>query len=169
MKGFLGICFFGLIAVSSFASAQVNDSPMSADAAYARIKNMVGGVWHTKVGNTDVESRWTCGPDGTSVMADTVVDPRGPNPVHLMARFGWDKAAKQIYYLDAHGVDVVYFGHLVKDGNDLVINFKGIVGDPNAYVFRLTFSGDDAFHATLRTAGKQEKEVETFDWSRTQD
>ena len=161
-----------LVALSSAALADDTKSAMANDPAYAVIKKMAGGVWHTKVGDAEVESHWTYGPDGTSLLADTIVDPHGKNPVHLMARFGWDAAAKQIYYLDAHGIDTIYFGHVSMDGKDVVMKFNGLVGDTgNNYVFRISFANDDAFQATLSTAdgAKPGTVVEHFDWSRTRD
>jgi len=169
-KLFIGM--LSLVALSTVAFAQDTKAALSNDAAYQVMKKMPGGVWHTKVNGTDVESHWTYGPDGASLLADTVVDPNGKVPVHLMARFGWDDATKQVYYLDAHGIDTVYFGHVIVDGKDVVMKFKGIVGDPgNNYIFRISFLNDDTFHATLSLADgdKEGKTVETFDWSRTKD
>jgi hypothetical protein len=144
---------------------------MKTDAAYLQIKKMIGGTWHTKAGKMDVISHWNAGPDGTSLVAETIVDPHGKSPAHLNARFGWDAATSQVYYLDAHGLDTIYFGHVSIDDKGLAMKFKGIVGDPNEYVFRLKFSGDDAFHATLyqHQEGKEDTVVENFDWSRTKD
>ena len=170
MKGLITGGLLFVVALASIASAQMGDSPMKTDATYLQIKKMIGGTWHTKAGKMDVISHWNSGPDGTSLVAETIVDPHGKAPAHLNARFGWDAATSQIYYLDAHGLDTVYFGHVSMDDKDLVMKFKGIVGDPNEYVFRLKFTSDDAFHATLynRKDGKDEV-VENFDWSRTRD
>ena len=169
MKGFLKVALFSLLVFGGVVFAQNAPSPMASEPAYAQMKKMMGGVWHTKVDKTDVESRWSYGPDGTSMLGETIIDPQGKTPFHLNARFGWDDAAKQIYYLDAHGLSTVYFGHVSQDGNDLVMTFKGIVGDPNDYVFRIAFDNDDAFHATLYSVkdGKQDKVVEQFAWTRT--
>jgi hypothetical protein len=172
VKGLLKIGLLSMVAVSAAALAQqATAPPIQSDSAYLAMKKMQGGVWHTKVNGTEVESRWTYGPDGTAMLGDTILDPHGKQPMHLMSRFGWDDAAKQVYYLDAHGLDTIYFGHVTTEGNDLVMKFKGIVGDPGEYLFRITFANDNAYHATLYMGegGKQGKVVENFDWSRTKE
>jgi hypothetical protein len=89
----------------------------------------------------------------------------------MSTRFGWDETEKKVYYLDSHGLDTVYLGHASMDGSDPVISFKGIVGDPMAFFFRTSFSGDDVYHATLYEAkdGKIGKVIEKFEWMRSKE
>jgi len=155
---------------SAFGYAD-NASDAAKDPAYLQMKRLVGGVWHTKVGNTTAESRWTYGPDGVTLIGETIVGPDSKTPFHMNARFGWDPKTKQMYYLDAHGLDTVYFGHGKVDGNDVVLSFKGLVGDPGSYIFRTNYTSEDSYHAVLYddVNGKQGKAEETFDWVRSKD
>src|SRR5262249_30735046 len=100
---------------------------------------------------------------------ETILTMGGKEVLHMHARFGWDAAAKKVYYLDAHGLDTVYFGHAVKDGDAVSLMFKGLVGDTGAYVFSTTFTDEDTYDATLYMddKGKPGKVVEKFKWSRT--
>src|SRR5262249_11338226 len=148
VKNVLKLSFAFVVLVAAMAGARVGDTPTKTDGAYLQMKKMVGGVWHSKANGADVGSHCRFGAAGTSLLTDTIIDPKG-KLVHLMARFGWDAAAKQVYYLDAHGFDTVYFGHVTTDGKDLVMKFKGLVGDTGEYIFRITFTNDDEFHATL--------------------
>ena len=170
MKKIFGISLLAFLAAASIASAQdANATKAAKDPAYAQMKRLVGGVWHTGVESNTVESRWSYGPDGTTLMGETVLSMGGKKVLTMNARFGWDASAKQVYYLDAHGLDTVYFGHATAKGNTVQMEFKGLVGDPNAYIFQTSFDDDNSYDATLfmDVHGKPGKVVEKFKWTRT--
>jgi len=169
MKSFLKVllvCGAVGVFVSAFAD---NASDAAKDPAYMQMKRLVGGTWRTKLGGGGVQSKWTMGPDGVTIIGETIIGVGTPNEYHMNSRFGWDPVAKQVYYLDAHGLDTVYFGHGSVDGNDTLLTFKALVGDPGEFVFRTSYTGDDSYHAVLYdgTGGKQGKTIETFDWVRS--
>lgn len=170
MKWIIGISLFAVSVASALAYTQDASSQAAmADPAYAQIKRLVGGVWHTGIGANTVESRWTYGPDGTTLIGETILSSDGKKVLTMNARFGWDPAAKQVYYLDAHGLDTVYFGHARMNGNAVDLTFKGLVGDAGSYIFETSFTGDDAYDATLYMDdhGKPGKMVEKFKYTRS--
>jgi hypothetical protein len=170
MKGLLRILLMSCVAISAFATANVDNAADAAkDPAYAQIKRLVGGVWHSNAGGTKVESRWKLGPDGVTLVGETIIGPDTKTPFHMNARFGWDPKTKSVYYLDAHGLDTVYFGHASVDKEETVLSFDTLVGSDGAFVFRTNYTGKDSYHAILYdgTDGKQGKVIETFDWMRT--
>lgn len=170
MNRFLKVFVVGLVSVSvcCFAFAD-NAADAMKDPAYALMKKLVGGVWHTKVGDAEAESRWIVGPDGVSLIGETIIGPNTKSPYVMNARFGWDPATKSVYYLDAHGLDTVYFGHGSMDGDNVLLSFKGLVGDPGAYIFETSFTGDDSYNAILfdDAGGKKGKIEEQFAWTRS--
>ena len=111
-----------------------------------------------------------------SLVCDTVVGKGSAKPFVMSARFGWDPTTKQVYYLDAHMHDTVYFGHASMDGKTIVLKFGTLVGEvakgePSDYIFRCEFASDDEYHAELYLVegGKQGKKLESFVWKRTKD
>jgi len=173
MKNILKLSLLALVAVSALAGAQEGNSAAEAakDPAYVQIKRLVGGVWHSETNGTTVESRWKTGPDGMTLLGETSLIQGGKEILHMHARFGWDPAKKHVYYLDAHGLDTVYFGHVEMGKTGLNIDFKGLVGDPGEYVFHTDFTSDDAYSAKLYdvTGGKHGKVVEQFTYTRTKE
>ncbi len=173
MKNILKFSLLALVAVSGLAAAQPSNSAAEAakDPAYIQVKRLVGGVWHSEVNGTTVEARWKTGPDGTTLLGETSLMQGGKEILHMHARFGWDPAKKQVYYLDAHGLDTVYFGHVSMGKTVVNVDFKGLVGDPGEYMFQTEFTSDDAYAAKLydATGGKQGKVVEQFTYTRTKE
>jgi hypothetical protein len=172
MKNFIRFSLLASIAACAIAGAQDSSAVEAAkDPAYLQIKRLVGGVWHSGVNGAQVESRWKTGPDGVTLLGETVLTQGGKEIVHMHARFGWDPAAKHVYYLDAHGLDTVYFGHAVYNQDGVDMNFKGLVGDPGEYIFHTTFTSDDSYDAALYdgTGGKPGKVVEKYKWTRTKE
>lgn len=172
MRGILKFVMVSAVAVSAFASAQdMTAKDMSADATYKTLTKLVGGVWHAGVEKANVESRWQVGPDKLSLVAQTVVGKDSPTPFTMSARFGWDPTAKQVYYLDAHMHDTVYFGHASMDGKDVLIKFSTLVGGESTYIFRCSFTSDDSYKATLYAVDKDKpgKVLEQFTWTRTKE
>jgi hypothetical protein len=168
VRAYIGCAALMFAFAPAFARAD-NASDAAKDPAYQQMKRLVGGVWHTGIGGGKVESRWKIGPDGVTLVGETIIGAGTPNEYHMNARFGWDPKAKQVYYLDAHGLDTVYFGHGSIEGKDTVLTFHAIVGDPGEFVFRTNYTSDDAYHAVLYdgSGDKQGKVIESFDWTRT--
>jgi hypothetical protein len=159
-----------VVAVSTVAGAQVSTAAdAQKDPTYNQLKRLVGGVWHAKLEKVDVESTWKLGADGISLIGETLIGKDTKTPFTLMARFGWDPVAKQVYYLDAHGHDTVYFGHAAMEDKDVMIAFKTLVGSPSSFLFRSAFLTDDSYEATLYADdnGKRGKQIEQFVWVRT--
>lgn len=158
------------VASACLGAAQATKADAEKDAAYQQIKKIVGGRWTTTVGKMEVSATWKLSPDGT-ILGETVLAPGTKDELHMNARFGWDPGTKQPYYLDCHGLDTIYFGHVSLDGDDTILTFKGMVGqgpDNGTYKFRIHWTGADSYHATLSylAKGKDPMVVENFDWSR---
>lgn len=114
------------------------------------IGRMVGGKWEGKAKGTDgkpfVEFRYTWGPDQKSVRgAGRIVD------MQVESRFAWDPAEKKVYYLDSHGPNTIYFGHLDVQGEELVFNYKTLVGAPGTWMARAHWSDKDTYHGHIES------------------
>lgn len=112
-------------------------------------KNFIGGKWEGTVGkHVRVEFRFHLEDHGNKLVAQGVVGLGTKNPMNIRSSFGWDPDLKQVYYLDQHGYDTVYFGHVTREGDVLVTDFKGLSGDTGHYLSRDTV-GKDTYESTM--------------------
>lgn len=172
---------FGILfvtaALATLAGAQQDTAAeFTKDPVYKELTRLAGGTWKTGHKEMPVESRWQLADDKASLVATTVVGKGSAKPFVMNARLGWDPTAKQVYYLDAHMHDTVYFGHASMEGKEIVIRFGTLVGqvskgEPSDYAFHCQFVNDDEYNATLYLVegGKETKKLESFVWKRTKD
>ncbi len=113
------------------------------DPTFALVKQLVGGRWEGKSGPVKVTFRYALEQEGAMIGATGMIDD-GKNPKVVRVSFGWDPTAKQVYYLDQHGSDTVYFGHVTRKGSVLAFDFKGLSGDTGHYRFETTVGKDDS-------------------------
>lgn len=166
-----------MAATATFGGAQQDTTAdFTKDPAYKELMRLAGGTWKTGLGNMAVESHWQLAGDKTSLVCETVVGKGSPKPFVMNARLGWDPTAKQVYYLDAHMHDTVYFGHASLEGKEVVLRFGTLVGqvakgEPSNYAFHCQFVNDDEYNASLYLVegGKETKKLESFVWKRTKD
>ena len=117
-----------LIALTALAPPDLASSPV-----YALAKTMVGGHWEGGLGGKPTV-RFQFHLDETGLIVGDGLVSFGPkSSMKIRSTLGWDPIAKQVYYLDQHGADTVYFGHVTREGNALVFDFNGLVGDPGHY------------------------------------
>jgi hypothetical protein len=115
------------------------------DPAFIAAKQMVGGTWTGNMGPMIVEFKFTLEQDGTLIHGHGSIRQGSKILATMDSCYGWDPVAKNVYYLDRHNGDTVYFGRLVLEGKELVSNFKGLAGDAGEYVIREHFEGPDTY------------------------
>jgi hypothetical protein len=121
------------------------------DPAFQLASTMLGGVWRGTVGkSTKIEYRFTLENNGTMIVGRGLIGVGTKHPLPARAALGWDADAKKVYYLDQHGSDTVYFGHVTRDGNDLLFDFNGLVGDTGHYLSREAF-GNGTYEGTMKS------------------
>src|SRR5688500_308640 len=112
------------------AAPQASAVPADAHPALKKLAELIGGRWVThfkKPDGTPVgEFRYTW-ESGTLRSRGTL----GRSVVEAV--FGWDPIVKKPYFVDLHGPETVYFGHFGLEGEDLVFDFKSLVGRPSVY------------------------------------
>jgi len=145
------------VAVASGALAESAKNDAAREAVMERLGRMVGGHWVSAQKMADgsplADLRFEWGPDHTSL--------RGAGKIAGMtveSRHAWDPAAKAVYYLDSHGPETVYFGHVRLEGEEIVTDFRGIVGDLTSYRSRAHFSDPETYRGSI-AALKDGKEV----------
>jgi hypothetical protein len=117
--------------------AQGDAGDPTRDPAWPVLKQLVGGAWEGTVGkNVKVRFKFSLQQNGRLFRADGLIDAGSLHPLVATASVGWDPDAKQLYYLDQHGYDTVYFGHVYKQGDDLIWDFNGLSGDKGHYQTR---------------------------------
>lgn len=133
-----------MIAALAFAMAVQAPAPLEQDPAYQLAKTMVGGRWEGTV-EQGAKVRFTFHVEpGTGLIigdGSVIIDPT--HSMKARVSLGWDASAKQMYYLDQHGADTVYFGHVTREGDALVYDFRGLSGDSGHYRSTEKFSADD--------------------------
>jgi hypothetical protein len=81
MKRFLKLITVAIVSAACANSARADNATDAAkDPAFQQLKRLVGGVWRSKVEGTTVESRWKVGPDGVTLVGETIIaaDTRRP-------------------------------------------------------------------------------------------
>jgi hypothetical protein len=95
----------------------------------------VGGKWRNTGGQVELGYAW--GPGGRTL--------RGSGTIFgapVEARYGWDPVKKQVFYLDFHGPERVFFGHARAEGGDVITEFRVLVGPNGAFRSKGKFAGD---------------------------
>src|SRR5206468_2878633 len=109
------------------------------DAVLSRLGRMVGGHWVSEGkmpdGSPVADLRFEWGPDRKSIRGSGKIA-----GIAMESRHAWDSAQSAVYYLDSHGPETIYFGHVRLDGDELVTDFRSIVGDAGAYRTRARWS-----------------------------
>lgn len=109
-----------------------------ADPTFDLVKTLVGGRWEGNAApGVKVQFRYALEPDGNAVAGTGSIDD-GKKVVPVHVAMGWDPTSKQVYYLDRHGSDVVYFGHITRKRGALVFDFNGLSGDKGHYKMEMT-------------------------------
>jgi len=123
--------------------ALIQNSPSPEALVFAEAKKMVGGVWHGVVGDKiPVRVRFTLEENGAVIDGTgTVGDPKKPI-LRMHSRIGIDRASHQVYYLDTHGSDSIYFGHVTLKDGQLIFDFQNISGGTAHWINRATIKGN---------------------------
>lgn len=144
----------GLLVIAGAAAAQEAGPAPNLDPALKRLEVLVGGKWETEqkgpAGMPFAQTSFAWAPDGKSIVGTGVIGQGTPRPLNAAVRIGWDPVAKQVYYLDAHGSETVYFGHIRWEGDAAVYRFKTLVGTPGDWEIRETFPDRDTLKSDFR-------------------
>jgi hypothetical protein len=133
-----------MIAATLFAFALSAPTPLEQDPAYQLAKTMVGGRWEGTVEQgAKVTFRFHVEPATGLIVADGSVSAGPGRTMPIRSSLGWDPDAKQMYYLDQHGVDTVYFGHVTREKDTLVFDFRALSGDSGHYRSTETLGPND--------------------------
>ncbi len=109
----------------------------------------LGGRWEGVVGKeVKVEFKFHMEEDGNKFVGIGTIGAGSKHPLSVHCSYGWDPDSKQVYYLDQHGYDTVYFGHVNREGNDFVVDFKALCGDSGHYLTRQSM-GKDSYDAVI--------------------
>lgn len=130
-----------ILPLLAFTVLRQND--YTQDAVFTLAKGLAGN-WEGKVGgNATVRFRFTVEQDGKLIVGNGSVVAKGlKKPISMRSSLGWDATAKQVYYLDQHGADTVYWGHVTESAGSLVFDFRGLSGDPGHYRSTMRVTGD---------------------------
>ena len=132
--------FIGLVA------GQVKVEPdTTTDPAFKTMSQLVGGNWVGTLGKMNIKFTFTFKEvghllegEGTLKQADKVI-------LNMDSKYGWDPAAKQTYYLDCHGYNTVYNGHITQKGEKLIVDFVGLIGDKGHWISYIEFPTKDTY------------------------
>lgn len=118
--------------------------PLERDPAYQLAKTMVGGRWEGTVEKgARVEFSFHVEPGSGLIVGEGSVSAGPGRSMKIRASLGWDPEAKQMYYLDQHGSDTIYFGHVTRQGDKLVFDFRALSGDSGHYRSTECLTTDD--------------------------
>lgn len=118
-------------------------SDIQRDPAFVLAKSLVGGTWRGTVGKKmPVQFRFHLEQGGDMIVGEGTVSVSPTQQLVMRSSLGWDATAKKTYYLDQHGTDTVYWGHVSKQGKSLMFEFRGLCGDSGQYLSCCTISGD---------------------------
>ena len=121
-----------------------------AEPVFEQCKKLLG-TWEGTVGKSmKVQFTFKLTHGGQVLESNGVVGVGTKNPMHAHACIGWDPVAKQVYYLDQHGADTIYFGHVTREGDDLIFDFNALSGDTGHYR-SVSHVQSDSYGSTMAT------------------
>lgn len=138
-----------LALLASLSLAQTSAELQAKDAAWKLAIQMVGGKWVGKIGDFQVIQEFHLEQGGKVIVGHGRVGVGTPTEMPTDSRFGWDPELKQVYYTDHHSFDTVYAGHVKADGDLLMFDFNGLIGDRGHYKTKSQFTGPDDFSFSM--------------------
>ena len=114
-----------------------------ADPAMKELRRLVGGTW--KAGPVEQRFVWEDG----AIRGLVVVGKGTPNEFRMRPTLGWDPHAKKPYYLDQHGANTIYYGHVEVEKEKLRWDFEAISGTPGKWRIWSWFTGDNEFMSSM--------------------
>lgn len=123
------------------------------DPVLQKLGGLVGGRWEAGknadgVPFAEVQFDWSA--DRKLITGRGTIGKGTPRPLPTEVRLGWDPATRQVYYLDCHGAETVYFGHVRLEGETLVYEFKTLVGKPGEWTIRERFVDADTLRSEFQ-------------------
>ena len=117
--------------------------------AIAKLSNLIGGVWSTKMPDGSairVTYKWMA--DGHTILGEgTWTSPNG-KVMHTQTLIGMDEEAKKPFYFDTHAGNPVH-GHVTLENGKVVFTF-GPAGKPAAYIEEGGFPEKDTYTFTMK-------------------
>ena len=128
---------------------------------------MVGGTWVT-TGNFKAEMTYTWRIPGKALRGIGRAAIGTPQEFSIESLYGWDGAAKKVYYLDFHGHDTIYKGLVTADGDKLNGDFEGMTGDNGKYRFSDEIKPDGTLESSMfgKTKEGQWVKIHSMTWKR---
>jgi len=118
------------------------------DPALEMLGRMVGGTWRT-TGGFVAELKYEWRIPGKAIRAVGVIAKGTKDEFPSEALYGWDAAAKKVYYIDLHNHDTVYRGLVEAKDGKFIGEFGGLIGDTGTYRFEDSFVDDDTLSAAM--------------------
>ena len=120
------------------------------NADFRAIARLTGGVWRGKLASgLPVELRFVQTERGKLIEGTGLVGDPGKPLLKIHTRIGLDTANNQIYYLDAHNTDTVYFGLVTTKSGMMVFDFHELTGGHGHYIADEQLDTPDNFSSTL--------------------
>jgi len=127
-------------------------SDTTSDPAFKKLSTLVGGAWVGKLGKFDVNVKFVFLEDGKMIEGKGTVRDGKKVLMNMDSKFGWDPGLKQTYYLDLHGHDTVYNGHVTLRDDKLTFDFSGLIGDKGHWLSYATFPDKDSYEFEMYEA-----------------
>ncbi len=107
---------------------------ITADPTFKKMSDLVGGKWVGSLGKLKVEFVYKFLENGKMIEGVGHLTQDGKPIANMDSKFGWDPAVKKVYYLDCHGNDTVYNGHVILKNGKFEFDFVGLIGDKGHYL-----------------------------------
>lgn len=121
----------------------VGQEAKAVDPAIKALSKFVGGKWVAD-GQMPIEQVWTWNPDKRGLAIQAKI-----GAMDSKAFIGWDPAAKKAYYLDMHGSETTYFGHVTEKNGEIEFRFGSIGSSQVKWIERGRFVSENEWRATM--------------------
>jgi|GEM_PF-1255312 len=126
------------------------------DPAFQKMAGMVGGVWVGNLGKMTLKFTYELTEGGKMLEGHGRLTKDGKQVLAMNSKFGWDPVVKKTYYIDFHGHDTVYSGHIELKNDKFVLDFVGLVGDMGHWISYSTMPTKDRYESeTYQFKGKK--------------
>ncbi len=144
------VCGAGLPARAGEDAVAKADAGMAeADKTFAKLSQLVGGIWVGEDKRFPVESRYEWAFGKSVIRGRGLIGQGSPYEQQIESILGLDPVKKTVYYVDFHGGTSVFQGTVKLEGEDLVFEFATVVGKPARWREVASFPDADTLQFTI--------------------
>jgi hypothetical protein len=121
-------------------------APILDDPTYKELSKLVGGNWEAHPdADTAVHQHFEFAVEGKVIRGTGTVEVKGKTVLFIHSNLGWDPVLKQVSYVDFHGYDTIYMGHITLRNGSLNYDFNEFANPKKHYAAQCRFTDENHY------------------------